>query len=85
MLTRRDLTRLLVRIFGLIILASAVVGLPLSINTFAIQLSVWDAGRAIYTWQDVPSVGVVNDGYGMLNATGGQKLSYAAVTAALAR
>jgi hypothetical protein len=58
MLTRRDLTRLLVRIFGLIILASAVVGLPLSINTFAIQLSVWDAGRAIYTWQDVAFVGV---------------------------
>jgi hypothetical protein len=39
----------------------------------------------IYTWQDVPAVGVVNDGYGLLNAAGGQKLSYAAVTAALAK
>jgi hypothetical protein len=37
----------------------------------------------IYTWQDVDSVGVGNDGYGMLGDTGAQKLSYAAVTAAL--
>jgi hypothetical protein len=39
----------------------------------------------IYTWQDVDSVGVGNDGYGMLTNTGAQKLSYAAVTAGLAR
>ena len=37
----------------------------------------------IYTWQDVDSVGVGNDGYGMLSDTGAQKPSYAAVTAAL--
>ena len=39
----------------------------------------------IYTWQDVDSVGVGNNGYGMLTNVGAQKLSYAAVTAALAR
>src|SRR5258708_3796999 len=57
MLTRRDLTRLLVRIFGLIILASAVVGLPLSINRFVVYLSVLDGARAVYSWQDVVLVG----------------------------
>jgi hypothetical protein len=57
-LTRRDLTRLLVRIFGLIILVNGVVGLPLSIDRFAIQLSVWDGASAIYTRQDVALVGV---------------------------
>jgi hypothetical protein len=58
MLTRRDLTRLLVRIFGLIILVSAVVWLPSSINSFATQLRFWDQARAIYTWQDVIFLGV---------------------------
>jgi hypothetical protein len=53
MLTRRDLTRLLVRLFGLIILASAVVGLPLSIYRFTLYLTALDGARAVYTWQDV--------------------------------
>src|SRR5216684_1631777 len=58
MLTRRDLTRLLVRIFGLIILVSAVVGLPLSIYRFVVHLSgALDGARAIYTWQDVAFIG----------------------------
>jgi hypothetical protein len=57
MLTRRDLTRLLVRIFGLIILASAVVGLPLSIYRFTVYLTALDGARAVYTWQDVAFIG----------------------------
>jgi hypothetical protein len=57
MLTRRDLTRLLVRIFGLIILASAVVGLPLSIYRFVVYLSALDGARAVYSWQDVAFIG----------------------------
>jgi hypothetical protein len=57
MLTRRDLTRLLVRIFGLIILVSAVVGLPLSIYTFVAHLSALDGARAVYTWREVAFIG----------------------------
>jgi hypothetical protein len=56
-LTRRDLTRLLVRIFGLIILVSAVVGLPLSIYGFVVQLRALDGARAIYSWQDIAFIG----------------------------
>ena len=58
MLTRRDLTRSLVRVFGLIILVIAVVGLPLSIYRFVVHLSVLDATRAVYTWRDVAFIGV---------------------------
>ncbi len=57
MLTLRDLTRLLVRIFGLMILASAVVGLPLSIYRFVVYLSALDGARAVYSWQDVAFIG----------------------------
>ena len=57
MLTRRDLMRLLVRIFGLIILVSAVVGLPLSIYTFVAHLSALDGAHAVYTWRDVAFIG----------------------------
>jgi hypothetical protein len=57
MLTRRDLTLLLVRIFGLIILASAVVALPLSIYRFTVYLTALDGARAVYTWQDVAFIG----------------------------
>src|SRR5260370_31581059 len=57
MLTRRDFTGLFVRIFVLIILASAVVGLPLSIYRFVVYLSALDGARAVYSWQDVAFIG----------------------------
>lgn len=52
-MTRRDLTRLLVRVFGLLLLASAVVGLPLSIYSFTLYLAALAGNHAISTWQDV--------------------------------
>jgi hypothetical protein len=51
-MTRRDLLRLLVRIFGLIILVSAVVGLPWSIYGFVHELSFFKTANAIFTWRD---------------------------------
>jgi hypothetical protein len=62
MLTRRDLTRLLVRTFGLIILASAVVGLPLSIYSFSLYLTALDAAHAVHTWHDFALIGASHFG-----------------------
>jgi hypothetical protein len=58
-LTRRDLTRLLVRIFGLFILVGAVAGLPASIYGFATQVSFWNEARVIHTWRDAAVVAVM--------------------------
>lgn len=52
-MTRRDLTRLFVRVFGLFILVSAVVWLPLSTERFIVELSALEAGYFVYTWQTV--------------------------------
>jgi hypothetical protein len=57
-LTRRDLTRVLVKVFGLLILVSAVAGLPWIINAFAVTLSVWNTAGATQTWQDVAVIAV---------------------------
>ena len=57
MLTRRDLTRLLVRVFGLLILAGAVVGLPLSIYSFTLYLNALAEAHAVSTWPDVALIG----------------------------
>jgi hypothetical protein len=57
MLTRRDLTRLLVRVFGLLILAGSVVGLPLSIYSFTLYLNALAGVHAVSTWPDVALIG----------------------------
>src|SRR5258708_1029053 len=71
MLTRRDLTRFLIRIFGLIILASPLVGLPLSIYSFVVYLRALDGARAVYSWQDVAFIGASSFGpFGAYTAVG---------------
>ena len=49
-LTRRDLTRLLVKVFGLLILLRAVVDLPAAVYQFALQMQTWETARVAYTW-----------------------------------
>jgi hypothetical protein len=61
-LTRRDLTRLLVRIFGLLILAGAVVGLPLSIYSFSLYLTALAGTHTVHSWQDAALIGVSHFG-----------------------
>lgn len=56
-MTRRDLTRLLVRIFGLIIVANAAIGLPLSIYRFAAYLTALNEAHAVYTRWDAALIG----------------------------
>jgi hypothetical protein len=56
-LTRRDLTRLLLKIFGVIILVSVVAGLPSGIYGFVLYLSALDRTHAIHTWQDIAFIG----------------------------
>jgi hypothetical protein len=62
MLTRRDLTRLFVRVFGLLILLHAVVALPTGIYGFILQLSTLVALHAAYTWQTVVVLGALSFG-----------------------
>jgi flagellar biosynthesis protein FlhB len=52
-MTRLDLTRLFVRIFGLMILLNVVLGLQLSIYIFSFNQASWDAAGAIYTLRSV--------------------------------
>jgi flagellar biosynthesis protein FlhB len=52
-LTRRDLTRLFVKFFGLIIILIAIVPLLNNIVGFIFVLRSLDASNAIYTWQTV--------------------------------
>ena len=52
-MTRLDLTRLFVRIFGLMILLNVVLGLQWSIYIFVVQRAGWDAAGAIYTLRSV--------------------------------
>jgi len=52
-MTRLDLTRLFLRIFGLMILLNAVLGLQLRIYIFFAQRAAWDAAGAIYSLRSV--------------------------------
>jgi hypothetical protein len=61
-LTRRDLTRLLVGVFGLLILASAVVGLPLNIYSFTYNMIALNGPRSVHSWQEVALIGVSHFG-----------------------
>lgn len=53
MLTRRDITRLFIRVFGVLILLSTAIGLPATINNFDWQMSAWLAAKVAY---DLPSL-----------------------------
>lgn len=53
MLTRRDLTRLFIRVFGVLILLSTAISLPSAINGFDWQMTAWVAARVVY---DLPSL-----------------------------
>jgi hypothetical protein len=59
-LTRRDL--LLVRVFGVLILASAVAGLPLSIYSFTLYLTALAGTQAVSSWRDVALIGASHFG-----------------------
>jgi hypothetical protein len=61
-LTRRDLTRLLVRVFGVLILASAVAGLPLGIYSFTLYLTALAGTHAGSTWPDAALIGAIHFG-----------------------
>lgn len=50
MLTRRDLTRLFIKVFGLLILLGAAVDLPSTIYQFALQMHSWETARVAFTW-----------------------------------
>ncbi len=55
-MTRRDLTRLFIKVFGLFILLSAAIGLPFKIYGFEQQLNAWIAARGVL---DLPSLVMV--------------------------
>ena len=52
-MTRRDITRLFIRVFGLLILPSTAAGLPSTIYGFELQMRAWVAARVVY---DLPSL-----------------------------
>lgn len=57
MLTRRDLTRLFIKVFGLLILLGAAVDLPSTVYQFALQMNNWETARVAYTWPTAVMVG----------------------------
>ena len=61
-MTRRDLTRLFIKVFGLLILLNTATSLPSTIYGFELQMKVWVAARVVY---DLPSlVMAVTDQFG---------------------
>ena len=52
-MTRRDLTRLFIKVFGLLILLSTATSLPSTIYGFELQMKAWLAARVVY---DLPSL-----------------------------
>lgn len=52
-MTRRDLTRLFIRVFGILILLSTAITLPQTINGFEWQMNAWVATKVVY---DLPSL-----------------------------
>ncbi len=52
-MTRRDLTRLFIKVFGLLILMSTAITLPSTIYGFELQMKAWVAARVVY---DLPSL-----------------------------
>jgi len=61
-MTRRDLTRLFIKVFGLLILLSTAISLPSTIYGFELQMKAWVAARVVY---DLPSlVMAVTDQFG---------------------
>ena len=48
MLTRRDLTQLFIKVFGLLILVSAAIELPSTVYRFALQMSGWETAKVAY-------------------------------------
>jgi hypothetical protein len=49
-LTHRELTRLFIKVFGLVILLSAAVGLPSTVYQFAFHMRGWETARVAYAW-----------------------------------
>jgi hypothetical protein len=52
-MTRRELTRLFIKVFGVLILLSTAIGLPSTIYGFEWQMQGWVAARVVY---DLPSL-----------------------------
>jgi hypothetical protein len=59
-MTRRDLTRLFIKVFGLLILLSTAISLPSTIFGFEWQMQVWVAARVVY---DLPSLVMAGASY----------------------
>jgi hypothetical protein len=58
-MTRRDLTRLFIKVFGLLILLSIAISLPTTIYAFLLVIKGWVEGRALDSWP--PASRVVYD------------------------
>jgi hypothetical protein len=50
MFTRRDVTRLFIKVFGLLILLRVAIDLPTTVYQYIIQTNNWDTARVAYTW-----------------------------------
>ena len=58
MLSRRDVTRLFIKVFGLLILLSAVVTLPSWVYQFERQMSAWVSAKVVYDLSSLVMVGI---------------------------
>jgi hypothetical protein len=56
-LTHRDLARLFVKIFGLLILLGVAVDLPSTVYQFALQMKSWETAGVAYAWPTAVMVG----------------------------
>ena len=61
-LTHRDLARLFVKVFGLLILLGVAVDLPLTVYQFALQMKSWETAGVAYAWPTAVMVGASSFG-----------------------
>jgi hypothetical protein len=59
-MARRDITRLFIKVFGLLILLSTAISLPPTIFRFEWDMQAWVAARVVY---DLPSLVIAGAGY----------------------
>jgi hypothetical protein len=57
MFTRLDVTRLFIKLFGLLILLRVAIDLPSTVYQYVIQTNNWDTARVAYTWPTAVMLG----------------------------
>ncbi len=57
-MTRRNLTRLFIKVFGVLLLVGALIDLPSSLYRLALAMQAWETARVAYTLSDVVMAGV---------------------------